>query len=186
MVKKITMWLYLEPLLYSEEYLHLSDISRKLEKNHAVVRQYLNFFESLGVLSKKIKGRLTMYKVNFSHPLIIDYMVLAEKEKLTDKCKKDLIINEIVGFLHNNLNENNKALIFGSSVINSRKAEDIDLLISGKINENKIKEFEKKFNVSIHLINIKNLNSVKQSLKKEIKTKHLIVQGSEEIIKWLI
>jgi len=187
MVKIVTKWAYLEPLLYAGEALHLEEVSKKLKKNHSAVRKYLNYFEGQGILNKKIKGRLTTYNINLSHPLIIDYIVLVEKEKLVNKCRTDLIINELVGFLHSLINENNKALIFGSSAIDSKKANDIDLLITGKINfEKDLKLFEKKFNIKIHLINTSSLESINESLRKEITGKHLIIQGSEEIIKWLI
>ena len=187
MVEKITIWSYLEPFLCTREILHLAEISRALRKNHSTVRKHLNFFEKQGILEKKIKGRLTMYVLKFSLPLIVDYLVLAEKEKLINRCKKDLLINEFVGFLHSNLSENNKAVIFGSSAIDSKGAKDIDLLVTGKTNaEEGISQFEKKFNVKIHLLNVTDLKSVSESLRKEIMAKHLIVQGSEEVVKWLI
>lgn len=187
MVKNITIWSYLEPFIGTLEFLHLAEISRKLNKNHSIVRKYLNFLESHGILEKKIKGRLTMYKLNTASPLIIDYLVLAEKEKLITLCRKELILNELVGLLHSRLTENNKALIFGSSAINIRKAGDIDLLITGKTNiEKELNQFENKFNAKIHLINVKDLKTVTEGLRKEIMAKHIIIQGSEEITKWLI
>ena len=61
------------------------------------------------------------------------------------------------------------------------------MLITGKIEFNeKLKELEDKLNVEIHLINTKDLNSITPTLKREIFTKHLIVQGCEEIIIWLL
>ncbi len=184
MVGKITKWSYLEPLLFSDEYIHLKEISRQLDKNHSVVRQYLNYFEKEGILRKKKQGRLTLYKINSSHPLIIDYLSIAEKEKLLERCRENLIINEVVSFLHKNI-QNNNVLIFGSTV-NKKKPNDIDILITDEFKENKIKEFEKKHNIEIHLINVENLENIKESLKKEIKSKHLLVSGTEEIIRWLI
>lgn len=184
MVGKITKWSYLEPLLFSEDYMHLKEISKQLDKNHSVVRQYLNYFEKEGILKKKKQGRLTMYKINYNHPLIIDYLSIAEKEKLLKKCKESLIINEVVSFLHENV-KNNDALIFGSAV-NKEKPNDIDILITGDFKENKIKEFDKKHNIDIHLINVENLESIKDGLRREIKSKHLLVSGTEKIIKWLI
>lgn len=186
MVNKITMWTFLEPLLYQEDFIHLAEISKRLNKNHSVTRQYLNFFEKQGLLTKKLKGRLTMYKINPDFFLIVDYISLIEKEKLIRKCQRDLLIREIVHFLNNTLNENNKALIFGSSVEDSKKPNDIDILITGKFNEDRTSQFEKKFNVKFHIINVKNLKSVNESLRKEIIKKHLIVQGVENIVKWLI
>jgi len=116
---------------------------------------------------------------------LLDYLVIAEKEKLIAQCQKDLILKEVVGFFHELLNQENKALIFGSAVINARKAGDIDILITGKFYTSKIKELEKRLNIEIHLINPKDLNIIETTLKKEILAKHLIIQGSEEIVKWL-
>lgn len=186
MVNKLTISSYLDPFLNNRDFIHLSELARKLGKNHTVVRLYMNKLEKQGVLEKKIVGRLTMYKLKPS-VVLIDYLCLAEKEKLIAKCQKDIILKEIVGFLHENLTEHNKCLIFGSATIDSRKAGDIDLLIAGKIDfESKLKDLEKRLNIDIHLMNTKDLNSITPTLKKEIFTKHLIIQGCEEIIKWLI
>jgi len=186
MVKKLTMWSFLEPFLYSQEYLHLADISKRLVKPHTTVRQYLNYFEKQGILIKIMKGRLTLYKLNFNNPLILQYIFLIEKETLLNKCERSLILRELVSFLTGNLNENNKALIFGSAAENLKKANDIDLLIIGNINfQNKVKDFENNFNVKIHLINVEDLKKITNTLKQEIKKKHLIIKGTEEIIRWL-
>ena len=187
MVKNTTIWSYLGPFLDTKEYLHLADISKRLNKPHPTVRNYLNLFEEEGILIKETKGRLSLYKINPNSPILVDYLVLAEKEKLIIQCKNDLLMKEIVFFLHKSLNQDNKALIFGSAVINLKKANDVDILITGRLSfGDKIKEFEKKFNKKIHLINLKNLNMISESLRTEIIKKHLLIQGSEEIIKWLI
>jgi DNA-binding transcriptional ArsR family regulator len=186
MVNKVTIASYLEPFLYSKEFMHLSDIARRIGKNHTVVRLYLNQFEKQGILEKRIIGRMTMYRIKLS-PLLIDYLALAEKEKLVSKCQKDLVLKEIIGFLHNYLNENNKALVFGSATLDARKAKDIDILITGEINfEENFREEEKKLNVKFHLLNTKDLESIKEALKKEILAKHIIIQGTEEVVTWLL
>jgi len=184
MVNKLTIASYLEPFLNTEGEIHLSELARKVGKNHTVVRLYANALEKQGILEKKLIGRLTMYKLK-SSPILLDYLVIAEKEKLIAQCQRDLILKEIVGFLHDILNSENKALIFGSAIINARKAGDIDILITGKFDDSKLKELEKRLNVEIHLIN-QNLSNITSTLKKEILTKHLIIQGSEEVIRWLI
>jgi hypothetical protein len=52
--------------------------------------------------------------------------------------------------------------------------------------ESKLKELEKRLSIEIHLMNTKDLNYITPTLKKEIFAKHLIIQGCEEITKWLI
>jgi len=185
MVNKITKWLYLEPLTYSQDYLHLEEISKKLKKNHSVVRQYLNFFEKQGIVTKKIKGRLTLYGLNLENPFFIDHIILIEIEKLIRKSQQDLIIREIAQFLKNRF-PNSKIIIFGSSVRDSKKSKDIDILITGDVDKEKIKEIEKKINKKFHIINPENLKDIKDALKTEVKKNHLIIQGTEEVVKWLV
>ncbi|MBU2523397.1 MAG: helix-turn-helix domain-containing protein [Nanoarchaeota archaeon] len=186
MDNKITKWSVLEPLLQQDN-LHLREISRILKKPHASLRKHLSSFEKEGIVRKEIKGRMTFYRINYSNSLIIDYLTIVEKERLVYKCKREPLINELVSFLHQYLKEENRALIFGSSVNDFKKANDIDLIITGKIDfEKKLIDFEKKFNLKVHLINVKDLNEIKEGLKIEVKKKHLIIQGSEEVIKWLV
>ena len=182
MVDKITKWLYLEPLLFKEG-VHLAEISKKIGRNHSVVRQYLNYFEKQGIVRKQIVGRMTMYRLNMKYPLIVDIIFLIEKEKLVRK-SEDMLVKEIVWFIHDNFS--NDVLVFGSFVDNSKKAGDIDLLVIGSLDKNKFKEIEKRLNKKIHLINVEKIEDVSSVLKEEIKSKHLIVQGAEELIKWLI
>ncbi len=187
MVGKMTIWSYLEPFLYTREYMHLSDISKQLKKPHSTVRKHMNFFEKGGVMTKNKKGRMSLYKLNVELPIIIDYLVLAEKQKLIFRCENELIMNELVSFLHENLHEDNKAIIFGSAVENIRKANDIDILVVGKpLSNKKTEKFEKKIGIEMHVINVDSMLSIKETLKKEILKRHLIVQGSEEMVKWLI
>ncbi len=186
MVEKVTIWHYLEPFLDNRESLHLADISKRLKKPHPTVRQQLNYFEKLGILIKSYKGRLTLYKLNRTNPLIIDYLSMSEKEKTLMKSRENLILTELILFLHNHLTEQNTSLIFGSASADFKKANDIDLLITGTFNKDELKSFEKMYNIAIHLINAKDLNSISETLKEEILKKHLIIHGSEAITKWLI
>ena len=165
MVKKMTKWFYLQPFLFTREQLHLLDISRKLNENHATVRKYLNEFAKEGMLKITQKGRLTLYEINFDFPLIIDYLTIAEKEFLIQKkATKPLII-------------------FGSSVNEFSKAKDIDIICLENLNLTNLK---KKYTKEFHVIQVKNLKQIQETLKQEILKKHIIVNGTEETIKWLI
>ncbi len=139
-------------------------------------------FEKIGLIEKGKKGRQTFYKLKKT-PLLIDYLTIIEKEKLLNKCKRELVLKEIVDFLHK---FNNPILIFGSAVDSVKKAIDIDLLVIGKFDRKGMKLLEEKLNIKIHLINIRNLKEVNETLKQEIKKKHLIINNSEELIKWMI
>ena len=181
MVKKVSIWLTLEPLLYSEAK-HLAEISKELKKAHTTVRKQLAIFEKMGLVKKEKRGRQTFYKLK-RIPLLVDYLIIIEKEKLIRRCKEELVLKEIVENLHS---FNNSILVFGSAVDSIKKARDIDLLVIGKFDKKEFELLEKKLNLKFHIINVKSLKRVTETLKKEIIKKHLIIQGSEELIKWLI
>lgn len=185
MVKKLTMYSYLESFLnYNSEGIHLSEISKKLNQPHPTVRQYLNEFQEQGILRKINKGKLSIYSLNKDSQLIIDLLVLAEKDRLIRKASNELILKEVVHFLHS-LTGVKEILLFGSSCEDSKKAKDIDVLIVGKT---KIQPslIEKKIGKKLHLVQVSDLNKVSSALKEEIKKKHLIVKNSEDLIQWLI
>ncbi len=184
MVNKITKtrYSYLEPFLTSREQLHLLDISRKIEENHTTVRKYLNDFEKLGLLKRVNKGRLTMYEINFDFSLWIDFIVVAEKDKLIRRCIENLLFKELVSELHK---LTNKALIiFGSASDDFKEAGDIDIISLDK--KLSVKAIEKKFDLDIHLHYVSSLKKISKTMKREILKKHLIINGSEDIVKWLV
>ena len=183
MVNNITKLSVLEPLLFTQEWTHLAEISRELKMPHPTARIYLNDFEKEGVVIKKIKGRLTLYKLNYFNLIITDYIVLVEKNKLIRKCSEEILLKEIVSFLHE---MGNTSIIFGSASVDLKSANDIDLIIIGEFEKNIFKEFEKKYSIKFHLINLNKLEEMNSSLKEEIKKKHLIVNDSERTIRWML
>ncbi len=56
MVKKVSIWLSLEPLLYSEPR-YLAEISKKLKRPHTTIRKQLAVFEKIGLLEKEEKRK---------------------------------------------------------------------------------------------------------------------------------
>lgn len=183
MVNNITTLSVLEPLVFKQEWIHLAEISRELKMPHPTARIHLNNFEKQGVVIKQLKGKMTLYKLNYNNPLILEYLILVEKDKLIKKCSKDVLLSEIVSFLHNS---DNTALIFGSASFDLKNTKDIDLLIINDFNNHSFKEFEKKHDIKFHLINLKKLEEINPGLKEEIKKKHLIIEDSEKIIKWML
>lgn len=179
MVEKVTKWYFLTPFLSTKESLHLLDVSRQLNKNHTVVRQHLNQFAKEGFLRISYKGRLTLYQINQEFPLKLDHLTMVEKEFLIQK-SNNLILKELISDLHNLTSK--PTIIFGSSVTNFSKANDIDILTSDSESFRKIQH---KYNKEIHLIKVKQLSDVKTALKNEILKQHIIVNGTEECIKWL-
>jgi len=181
MVKKVSIWLTLEPLL-SFESLHLAAISKKLGKSHVTVGKQLSAFERLGIVKSEKKGRQVFYKLR-EDPLIVDYLTIVEKERLIRKCRSDLVLKELVNKLHS---LKNPIILFGSAVDSMKKARDVDLLIIGNVKKEVFSELGKKLNLKFHLIVVKDEKEISEALKLEVKKKHLIIQGSERWIKWLI
>ena len=187
MVRKITILSVLEPLLKKpKEAIHLAELSKAVGEPHPTLRQRLNFLEQKGVLRKGIKGRLTIYSLNIGNRNIIDYLVIAEKNRILERCDQEPMLKELVGFLRTLLNENNKALIFGSAAESLKNANDVDILITGKFDGQNLEKFAERFNLKTHLINVKALSNVSEALRMEIVKKHLIINGSEEITRWLL
>lgn len=185
MVKKLTMLRVLTPFLSRpQEELHLSEISRIVNSPHPTVRQHLNILEKQGVLRKKTKGRLALYSLNFDNPLLEDYLIIAEKEKLIGTAESSPILSELIDFLRKNY-PTSEMLIFGSAAITTGKPNDIDIVMTGKEDAEKTKRFSEKYNKPLHIISVKRLTDIKTALKKEILKKHLIVQGSEKVMRWL-
>jgi DNA-binding transcriptional ArsR family regulator len=187
MVIKLTILEALEPFLSKPfEKLHLAEISRMLKEPHPTVRQWLNLLEKKGILKKQFQGRLTLYSLQLENQNIVDYLAIAEKNKLVRNCEKFLVLKELVYYINSNLKEEVKALIFGSAAEAFNKAEDIDLLIIGKMENNKFRAFSDRFNKELHTINLSSITKVSKSLKEEIIKKHLLLNGTEDFIRWMI
>ena len=187
MVKKLTIYHILEPFLSKPyEKLHLAEISREVNEAHPTARQWLNTLEKRGVLKKEYKGRLTLYSLNLQNQNIIDYLVMAEKNKLIRKCGEWVVLGELVFNINNALNENVKVLIFGSAVESFNKAQDIDLLVVGKTETKSIKNLAKRLNKELHIIQVSNLKKISEALKIEITKKHLLIKGSEDLVGWMV
>lgn len=187
MVKKLTINSVLEPFLTRPKgNLHLADISRQLKVPHPTARQWLNALEDKGVLKKAHKGRLTIYSLNLENPSIIDYLVMAEKNKFINKCEKWPVLGEFAPYINRNTNENIRALIFGSASESFDAANDIDLLIVGKQNLKNLKTFAKHLGKELHIINTPNLGKVSKSLKNEIIKSHMLIKGSEDFVRWML
>ena len=185
MVKKLTILNILEPFLSKpKEALHLSQLSRELKEPHPTLRQHFNYLEKLGVVKKQIKGRLTLYSLNFNNPNLMQYLFVVEKIKLIKRLEQDLVFKEFVSYLNLSYKDS-KYLIFGSYIDNPKNANDIDLLFIDEVNKEKLNEFCKKYNLKLHLINVKSLNSISKTLKNEILNKHLIINATEEFLRWL-
>jgi hypothetical protein len=168
-----------------KEQLHLAAISRVLEQPHPTVRLWLQSFVEKRVLKKSHKGRQTLFQLNFDHPNIVDYLTIAEKQQLISICEKELILRELTHFLVTSTPNDTKILFFGSVVTSFTTAHDIDILVVGPIDEQSVNVFCTRFKKPTHIIHTNSFDDITPSLREEITKKHLIVKGSEDILRWL-
>ena len=184
MVNKITIKA-LEPFLSRPlEKLHLAQISRELQVPHPTVRLWLRELHKKGILRQERKGRLTLYSLNVDHPLLIDYLVLAEKHRVIAACERWPVLGEFIASLQRTLHA--KALVFGSAAVDFGAANDIDVLLVGKEDSKMLKAYAQKLGKDAHLIQVKGLHKVFAALRVEIIKKHLLVRGSEDFVRWMI
>ena len=187
MVKKLTIFHILEPFLSKpHEQLHLAQISRETNEPHPTARQWLNALEKEGALKKEYKGRLTLYSLNLQNQNIVDYLVIAEKNKLIKKCEKEVVLGELVHNIFKTISENTQAIIFGSAAESFNTAQDIDLLLIGKTDIKPIENIAKRLNKEIHIIQVNNLKKISNTLRIEIIKKHLLIKGSESLVEWML
>ena len=185
MVKKITysriMGLFLED--YSRR-VYLGETADELKKPHQTIKPYIKELVRKNILSEKKHGKFLEYALNFKNKLIYDYLTIAEKEK-TQEFIED---NPLVSILYEKLSpffEYSIFIIFGSSVKGIKKSSDLDLFVIGKNIKEEIKEFEEIYSKKIHLIHAKTLKEVSLTFIKEIYKKHIILNNTEIVLRFI-
>lgn len=185
MVKKITKYRIIMQFLnnYDRRY-YLREIASLLKKPHQTIKPYVEELVKERILIKNNRKHIVEYSLNFKNKQIYDYIVIAEKERLMEMLDKDILLKvlfeKLSGFFMKNI-----FIIFGSSVEKIKKGSDIDLLVIGKSNINKITdEFEEVYNKRIHKVQVTNLDKLNETLIKEIYKKHLILNNAEQIARF--
>ncbi|MBU1129366.1 MAG: nucleotidyltransferase domain-containing protein [Nanoarchaeota archaeon] len=185
MVKKVTAPKIVEQFInnYNKKY-YLREFADLLKKSHQTIKPYVEQLVKENILIKNQRKNLVEYELNFKNKQIYNYLVISEKEKLTERLNKNPLLKILFEKLSSFFMQNTFVL-FGSFAENNEKKLDIDLLIIGKTNLNKaISEIEEIYNKKIHKIQIDNLNKLDMVLIKEIYKKHLIFNNTEQIIRF--
>lgn len=185
MVKKVTAPKIVEQFInnYNKKY-YLREFADLLKKSHQTIKPYVEQLVKENILIKNQRKNLVEYELNFKNKQIYNYLVISEKEKLTERLNKNPLLKILFEKLSSFFMQNTFVL-FGSFAENSEKKLDIDLLIIGKTNLNKaLSEIEEIYNKKIHKIQIDNLNKLDMVLVKEIYKKHLIFNNTEQIIRF--
>ena len=180
----VSFYTYLE--IYLDD-LHkrvsLSEFEKKFKKPHQTIKSHLQELVDAKILLCEKKERFLFFSLNLQNPLTKEFLVMCEKERLFLFLQKTLF-KRLYEFLSEFLN-NNKVLIFGSSVKND-KFSDIDLLIISKDEKIKkrINEFSKTYNVKIHCIQTE-VKDVTESFKIELKKNHICLNNHEFFVEVL-
>jgi predicted nucleotidyltransferase len=183
MVKKITPYKILIKFLnnYERKY-YLRELADLFKTSHQAIKPHIEYLVSVNILFKEKRRNLVEYSLNFKNYQIYSYLSIAEYENLIQVLKKEILLKtlfeKVCPFF-----EKNKFVIFGSSVLNMKDSNDIDLLVVGNSNlDNVVEEFEQVYNKKIHLIQISSLHKISKVLLKEIYKNHIILNNPEEFI----
>jgi len=185
MVRKITKINIIMQFLndYNRKY-YLRELAFLLKKPHQSIKPYVEELVKESTLIKTSRKNLTEYNLNLKNTRIYDYLTIAEKEKLIEKLKQEPLLEVLFEKL-SSFFINNTFIVFGSAAEKIKKGSDIDLLIIGKSNINKIlEEIEEVYNKKIHKIQVNNINSLNHTIIKEIYKKHLIFNNTEQIVRF--
>lgn len=185
MVKKITKIRIID--LYTNSYgrrYYLREMAELLKKPHQTIKPYVEGLVKEKILIKNKRKKIIEYSLNFNNKQLYDYLTIAEKEKLAERMKEDLILKvlfeKLSAFFSKDI-----FVIFGSSVYKIKKDSDIDLLIIGKSNLSKeIKDFEDIYNRKIHKIQVIDIKKISSALIKEVYKKHILLNETERIIRF--
>jgi len=185
MVKKVTNSQIIMQFVnnYDKKY-YLRELADLLKKPHQTIKPYVEKLVKEGILIKNQRKNIVEYGINLKSRQIYDYLVIAEKEKLMERLDEETLLKVLFEKL-SSFFVNNTFLLFGSSAEKIKKESDIDLLIIGKLNINKIiDEFEEVYNKKIHKVQISSLNKLNGAFIREIYKKHLIFNNTEQIVRF--
>lgn len=185
MVKKITKTGIIAQFVsdYSRKY-YLRELAVLLQKPHQTIKPYVETLVREGILFKNYRKNIVEYYLNLKNKQVCDYLVIVEKERLIEKLEEEPVLKVLYEKFSPHFSEGT-FVIFGSSINKIEKGSDIDLLIVGKTNINKIiNEFQEVYNKKVHKVQIKDLEKLTSTLTKEIYKKHLILNNSEQIVRF--
>ncbi len=167
---------------HKETYGH--EIAKKLRQNQKTISLKLKKLEEQKILTSRIIGKTTLYKLNQENENVKDFLVVAEINKKMKFLEEHQVIKELTKNLEGIIG------IFGSYTKKENKeSSDIDIFIingSGKKILEKAKKFEfpidvKKFTEK----EFKNLLKNKDSLISEIVENHVLINGAEPFVNYL-
>lgn len=160
------------------------ELVNKVKLSQKNIALTLDEMEKEGILSSKTRGNLRHYFINKSNPLCKKYIMLAEIDKAIAFFKANPKIEHIL----NKIKPTGIVCVFGSYAKGTpKKDSDLDLFITGKINEKEIKKLGEQYNIEISIKQCKHSEFIKalqenEPLVNEILENHIIITGYEEFV----
>jgi len=161
------------------------EIARLIKLNHQTALNHLNELVKEKVLGYVVKGRNKEYSINLSSPKTKILIEIAESfkamESLSNK-ELGVIIKEVIPFAES-------IILFGSFAAgNYNKNSDIDLVLVGKSNKERIDSIKKRYSREINIEYVSYSDFVKSlkeknSLAVEILKNHIIYGNVSPIIR---
>jgi len=181
MVDKITNIIQLYLNDYKRAY-YLRELADELKKPHQTIKPYLEQLVEKQILIKTERKNIIEYKLNVKNPTVVNYLVIAEKQRLIDRIEKDALFHRLFKEL-SSFFQKNTFIIFGSATREFKKGSDIDLFVIGKQSLDKIEEqFKMIYNKELHITKLPSLKNFTTALAFEIRKNHIILNNPEQMI----
>lgn len=164
-----------------------SRIAQKKKLNQKSVSNILSEFKKIHILKSKIEGKNKYYSLNLSNEVIlIPFLALLENFQAIEFYKNNSLVKEVASKILNSCE--GIVILFGSYAKGiEKKDSDLDILVIGKYDKNKIEEVSDLYHLEINVKNY-SFEIFTESLKKtdflinEVFKDHIILKGSEDFI----
>jgi predicted nucleotidyltransferase len=164
--------------------LYGGELSKKLDMSKKNISLILIDLENQGILKFKLRGNRKYYSLNFSNPLLSDYLVLFEYFRKIEFLEKNKKLIDFSKYIDADI-----VAVFGSYAKNiQKKNSDLDILIIGKVDILKFKKVGKDYGYDIQVFNF-SISDFRKNIRdnsiiiKEIINNHILLKGGDKFIK---
>lgn len=174
--------------IYTSDYkikFHGRGISKLLNENQRTISNKLSYLEKLNLLKSDAKGTIKEYYINFENPIVYDLLIIAEENKSMQFLMSDFRYLDLFGKIRRITDSS--IIVFGSYARKDySKESDLDILLLGRYDKEKVEETLKLYPVKIHLMNMSSKEFERGLLKKEnfmleILKNHIIIKGTADL-----
>ncbi|HNU61833.1 MAG TPA: nucleotidyltransferase domain-containing protein [Methanofastidiosum sp.] len=151
--------------------LYIREVNRLLNISPRTAQLILNSLESKGILESIFRGKIKSYFLR-KNSTSKNYLILAESYKTTLFMDKNPLVGEIIEKILPLIS--GIGLIFGSYAKGTQNKEsDLDIFVIGYIENNKIREISKTYQIEINLV-VYPLEKYKSVINKDILVKEVL------------